>query len=338
MKKNLFCILLAYFMPNLIILAQKDLKTLRNSCFWFNMKIETEINKNSKTPIYTIVKVSPEIRSGYDVSFVEAFEKDVKNGLFTMGPFNEKTKAEFSRQYFQRLRILTADELAFELLNFKPDDLKEVFYYTSKIRNVHRQSKLIYERSPARVAKASMKDFKEAAFECLEVLNLLCGPFSTQLEAEISKFYQRLYGEENSGSNGLRNSKRALNKMANNFSTLKPTDLSIKYDNAKEDSVFSFSLLIPPKYFDKHSILVLSPKLELENGTILSLPEQTLQGEKVEDNNPVIDFAKGGSLSFYDSSRRYGNIQKLTIKGTFFNNEFFMAGKDIEVSFPFLGK
>ncbi|MFN8255357.1 MAG: hypothetical protein U0W24_06685 [Bacteroidales bacterium] len=56
---------------------------------------------------------------------------------------------------------------------------------------------------------------------------------------------------------------------------------------------------IPPKYFDKKAILVVTPVLKYKTGEY-SLKPQTLQGEKVEDNNPVISYKEGGSYNYSD--------------------------------------
>ena len=56
---------------------------------------------------------------------------------------------------------------------------------------------------------------------------------------------------------------------------------------------------IPPKYFDKKAILVVTPVLKYNTGEY-TLKTQTLQGEKVEDNNPVISYDDGGSFNYSD--------------------------------------
>jgi Tfp pilus assembly protein PilF len=57
---------------------------------------------------------------------------------------------------------------------------------------------------------------------------------------------------------------------------------------------------IPPKYFDKKAILVVTPVLKYNTGEY-TLKTKTLQGEKVEDNNPVIPYKEGGSFSYEDT-------------------------------------
>ena len=57
---------------------------------------------------------------------------------------------------------------------------------------------------------------------------------------------------------------------------------------------------IPPKYFDKKALLVVTPALKYANGETL-FKTKTLQGEKYEDNNEVISWKEGGSFSYTDT-------------------------------------
>lgn len=52
----------------------------------------------------------------------------------------------------------------------------------------------------------------------------------------------------------------------------------------------------PPKYFNKNAKLELIPVL-VYSGTEQALPSRTYQGEKVTENNPVINYENGGSFS-----------------------------------------
>lgn len=52
----------------------------------------------------------------------------------------------------------------------------------------------------------------------------------------------------------------------------------------------------PPKYFNKNAKVELIPVL-LYNGTELTLSSRTYQGEKVTENNPVINYENGGAYS-----------------------------------------
>ncbi|HAN79515.1 MAG TPA: hypothetical protein DCQ31_17990, partial [Bacteroidales bacterium] len=54
---------------------------------------------------------------------------------------------------------------------------------------------------------------------------------------------------------------------------------------------------IPAKYFHKKGILVVSPVLKYGKNE-KAFDQKTFQGEAVQDNNPIINFATGGQISF----------------------------------------
>jgi len=57
---------------------------------------------------------------------------------------------------------------------------------------------------------------------------------------------------------------------------------------------------IPPKYFDKKALLVVTPALKYATGEKL-LKSETLQGEKFEGNNKAISWKEGGKFSYVDT-------------------------------------
>ena len=74
----------------------------------------------------------------------------------------------------------------------------------------------------------------------------------------------------------------------------------------------------PEKYFDKKTILELTPVIKYEGGET-ALNSITIQGESVEDNNPVIN-ASGGSFSYSDKTAFKEDMRvselEVRIKGT----------------------
>lgn len=64
----------------------------------------------------------------------------------------------------------------------------------------------------------------------------------------------------------------------------------------------NISVNFPAKYFNKKAYLVFTPVLKSETtGDSLNMKSQTLQGEKVKDNNPVISYKSGGSYVYTDT-------------------------------------
>jgi len=57
---------------------------------------------------------------------------------------------------------------------------------------------------------------------------------------------------------------------------------------------------IPPKYFDKKALMVVTPVLKYGTQEH-TLKTKTLQGEKYKDNNKVIPFKEGGTFSYVDT-------------------------------------
>ena len=80
-------------------------------------------------------------------------------------------------------------------------------------------------------------------------------------------------------------------------------------------------------------MLVLSINLIYENKETTPVKEQTLQGEQVEDNNPVIVQDEGREITerFPVNDKK---INKIRIKSTFLNSNYLIEGKDIELDWP----
>jgi len=91
-----------------------------------------------------------------------------------------------------------------------------------------------------------------------------------------------------------------LKKMADKASELKNNVTPNPLEMHAEKVPVKIAGTIPPKYFDKKAILVVTPVLKYNTGEY-TLKTQTLQGEKVEDNNPVISYDNGGSFDYNDT-------------------------------------
>jgi len=64
----------------------------------------------------------------------------------------------------------------------------------------------------------------------------------------------------------------------------------------------SITVTFPSKYFNKKAYLVVTPTLATKDGTgEIEMHAQTLQGEKVQDNNPIIYYSSGGSYTYIDT-------------------------------------
>ncbi len=92
-----------------------------------------------------------------------------------------------------------------------------------------------------------------------------------------------------------------LKKMIKNANQVQykttPNPLEMHADSVPVDVTVTF----PPKYFGKKVKLVISPFLKADDGSKeIRFKEQTVQGEKFQDNNKNISYEDGGSYSFKD--------------------------------------
>ena len=90
-----------------------------------------------------------------------------------------------------------------------------------------------------------------------------------------------------------------LKKMADKATDLKNNVTPNPLEMHAEKVPVTIAGTIPPKYFDKKAILVVTPVLKYGTAEY-ALKTQTLQGEKVKDNNPVISYKQGGSFNYTD--------------------------------------
>ncbi len=329
MKKILSLIIFICFLPNLLLIAQKS-----STRYWFCIKMETVVDRNLNAPVYKIVKSYPEIKSGTQEDFVKALQINLKRTLVTMGPFAEKSNAQFAQKHYEKLHFYNDEEIVTEIQSIKCDSRIEVYYFASEIYFKEKTRAMIFKRIPCAVAEGTNLDFKQSAYESLTQKKFYNGPFSTKLEAEIAKFYQRLYGEEISSWQSMKNSEKKLQKMVDNFENIIKENLSFTMDSLSNPASYKVNLKIPPKYFDEYSMLVLSTGLVYEDKETSPLKEQTMQGERVEDNNPVIIYNEGIEIteSFPITDKK---IDKIRIKCTFLNNNYLIKGKDVELSWTF---
>ncbi len=91
-----------------------------------------------------------------------------------------------------------------------------------------------------------------------------------------------------------------LNKMQESAAdvTYKVTPTMLEERGDKVD--VKVDVKYPAKYFNKSAILTATPVLKSENGET-AFDSKTVQGEKVEANNQVINFKNGGSFSYSSS-------------------------------------
>ncbi len=94
-----------------------------------------------------------------------------------------------------------------------------------------------------------------------------------------------------------------VNKMVKDASNIKygvtPNPLELKAGKVP----MTVNVTFPPKYFVKQAYLVVTPYLvsDIDKESEIAFKSQTLQGEKVKDNNPSVSYANGGSYKYVDT-------------------------------------
>ncbi len=106
-----------------------------------------------------------------------------------------------------------------------------------------------------------------------------------------------------------------LGKMVDNAKLIQyqvnPSPLEMHAENVPVEVTVQF----PAKYFHKKAYLVITPYIKSDDGqNEIGLKSQTLQGEKVKDNNPVIPYEAGGSYAYrdtipYDQAYRMSDLE-----------------------------
>ncbi len=95
----------------------------------------------------------------------------------------------------------------------------------------------------------------------------------------------------------------SLSKMVKNANQIKydvnPNPLEMHAGKVP----MSFTVTFPAKYFVKQAYLVVTPYLvsDIDGESEVAFRSQTFQGEKVKDNNPIINYKEGGSFRYTDT-------------------------------------
>lgn len=95
----------------------------------------------------------------------------------------------------------------------------------------------------------------------------------------------------------------SLSKMVKNANQIKydvtPNPLEMHAGKVP----MSFTITFPAKYFVKKAYLVVTPYLvsDIDGESEVAFRSQTFQGEKVKDNNPIINYKEGGSFHYSDT-------------------------------------
>jgi len=194
MKKTIAIIILALIFPTIKSIAQGvSVEKLDPDrfVFWFYIRAEIKLDKETKRPIYVIRTQSKTPKSGA----VRKYEKDLWRNLgggqqISIGPFLEYQDAVRAINMYDLAR--ETNETMEEAIRTYRDSTaaSEYYWFFLKYKISPRKGSYLLERTAARVAYGDLKQFKQVLWEGLSFQQLAIGPFASQQEAEESK---RLY-------------------------------------------------------------------------------------------------------------------------------------------------
>ncbi len=94
-----------------------------------------------------------------------------------------------------------------------------------------------------------------------------------------------------------------VNKMVKDASNVKYNVTPNPLEMHAGKVPMSINVTFPPKYFNKQAYLVITPYLvsDIDKESEIAFKSQTLQGEKVKDNNPMISYKEGGAYKYVDT-------------------------------------
>lgn len=279
------------------IQAQMPAKQTIDNLYWFNIRIDKMVDKDSKRIFLHINKLFTKIQSGSFNEFAESYKKNLLKNNLCMGPYPSRDLAQYARDCYQVGR-LTYNEAIDKVGQLKSSNKLYYFYFTEPL--IPEKTKdLAFARIPARVGFGSNKEFLDIFLEGLTHQKLAIGPFDNLLIAEKSKYISRKYGElQIKGNETESKASPELKQMAENWNITKILLKEIRF-NEKNDSVTcKLNINFVPEYFNKKVMQVIMLDYSIDNSTI-SLPIGfTFQGLEVEDNNPVVSIKDGRNFEF----------------------------------------
>ena len=320
--------------------------------FWFSMQVDNISDPVYKKPVYKISNVSAKTEHGNGSTFVKSFLKGLDNKQLTMGPYQEINDAELSRETYAILPGSNNLDSTVKLMESKYNTGDNGYFnYFSKFVTNKAGNKFFVERTATETL--TYKEFCESLVEGLNIELFMNGLFDTRESVEDSKRLQRFLGGKKTYlfhpkrkarvaisheyiSPKIKypfNIKSKLKKMAAKFPSTFAT-CSVKIDSIPGKGFLNLEFNIPPQCFNTHSMMVAHPIIVYKD-SLYTLQSYTYQGEKVQDNNPVISISKAKKLNLKDRwgfQLKEGYIpEKVIISTTFSAGNHRIKAKDIEI-------
>jgi hypothetical protein len=161
--------------------------------FWITVNADIKISKETHKEVYVVRSARKKPKGGKHVAYEKFLYRSVLGGRqLPIGPFLEYDDAKRAAGMYD-LAKHTSQTMEKEIQNFKDSTAgSEYYWFFLKFSINKRTKKFELERTAARVAYGSLKDFKQVLWEGTFFKQLAIGPFPTQVEAEEAKRLYRL--------------------------------------------------------------------------------------------------------------------------------------------------
>jgi hypothetical protein len=279
------------------IYAQNQVNDKDDTFFWFSLKVNKKIDKFNHKPVTTIEKIYKNVYRGTFAQFAQSYKENLEKNKVCIGPFSS-SKLAFDAQNYYKLTAVGRNNIQEQVKKLKIGN-KEYFGYLTKPNIPEKGGTLSFERMAAHVSDMSIKQYFDVFFEGTTFELLLIGPFDNVITAEKSKYISRKYGEYGSGdTENNENIPEEIKFMAEAWKSVKIELSDSQFNQNKDTFSCKVNITFPPNYFEKEMTQIITFGYA-NNDTSINFPDGiSLQGDAVRDNNTIISYELGGSVSY----------------------------------------
>lgn len=174
--------------------GQNSIKQNRDRfVFWVSVRAEVKISRETKKEAYVIRTTRNEPYSGKINKYQKFLFKSLKAGQnIPIGPFDNFEDAQRAAEYY-KLTKYNSDTMEKDIATRVDSTATgDYYWFFIKFYYLPRKRTIVLERTAARVAYGSIKDFRTVLWEGLFFKQLAVGPFPSQEGAEEAKRLYRL--------------------------------------------------------------------------------------------------------------------------------------------------
>ena len=187
MKRILFIFLiLLFFAKASYSQTDKDLQAPYRIVFWIRLELRYMRDPKLKVPVYRIRLKDKKIYVGNLDEFQEAIWAGKSNGHYiVVGPFSSREEVALAKKIYG----LKKEDPQIE------SDLTSYYWYLVRLGRYSRLTSYKFLHIPAAVTEGTLRDFLGVLGAARYNDAIAIGPFSTRMEAELSK---RMFRQEES--------------------------------------------------------------------------------------------------------------------------------------------